>query len=36
MTTIAILTALPNPFLGVNLPKKPTRKPSKPVKGGRK
>jgi hypothetical protein len=28
MTVTAVLTALPNPFMGVNLPvRKPTRKP---------
>jgi len=29
MTAIDICNALPNPFIGINLPRKPTRKPKK-------
>jgi hypothetical protein len=30
MTAIDIARVLPNPFTGINLPPKPTRKPVKP------
>lgn len=37
MTTVDKLNALPNPFIGINLPPKPARKPvRKPVRKPRK